>query len=50
MDKPCAICGEVGEVFGCEQCGKKVCADCISGQKIDEDDFFMLCSECSEKD
>ena len=48
MNKPCAICGEVGEVFGCEQCGNQVCADCISSQKMGEDDFFMVCKTCLE--
>jgi hypothetical protein len=48
MDKPCKICYVVGEVFKCEQCGDEVCSDCIVGQKMGEDDFFMICKTCLE--
>ena len=48
-NQECQICGEVGEVFKCESCGKLVCADDIIRQKIAEDDFFDVCKDCSKE-
>ena len=50
VKKVCDICGELDEPFMCESCGRVVCGDCAINQKIADDDYFIECVECSEKD
>jgi len=47
----CAICNtRHEEVWTCDSCGKRCCADHITCQKMAEDDFMHLCTDCLEKD
>src|SRR3990167_3889610 len=46
----CQICEtKHDEVWTCELCCRRVCADHIVGQKIAEDDFMNVCVNCLEK-
>lgn len=45
----CGICvTRHDEIWTCELCGKRCCADHITNQKIAEDDFMHVCTECCE--
>ena len=50
MDKPCKICGEVGEIWVCESCGESFCADHITRQTDGVDEWLDFCTNCLEKD
>jgi len=47
----CGICGHlmfVEDSQTCQICGKSVCQDCSTVQKLAEDDWMVVCISCLE--
>lgn len=48
----CDICENsmlIEDSYTCDRCGKSVCADHIVCQKLAEDDFENVCTDCLEE-
>ena len=43
--KYCPNCGEDGDEFICDRCGKQKCSDCIT----EKEDDSGLCKSCIDK-
>lgn len=50
--KNCPICNKdvlEEDLYVCEKCGRKICAECITNQSNGPDDTKLICKPCMER-